>query len=660
MALSQDNYLHEYINRKAISMAQIVVKLFSDDRAKAKAGLKGIFEKPGAVAEGQKPENGKSLLQSIVSDLNNLVLNFQKLLTVVTCLDDELKSRLKGILNQMAEVLRQAVPRRSFPFKETPEVISFVKEYFELLQAVRAVIEQMNKSFFKSICVSSEKNKLKALASELQNKMKAFSLIFQLQPREGAAAPDGDDQEKHKQLLILLNKNSIRENEVAACFREVMSSDVPQQPVTVEKKIEYVQVPVEVKVPVPSTPPPTAPLVKQVIIEKETSPLIPALQSFYGFGTSQNYSKALNLFQHCEDQGIPEASHYLGRMYLNGSGCMVDATAARQHFMKGAERGNAACFYELGKMADAGLEQFANQSASQRTMQAVEFFSRAAKIGHAEAACDLGFIYESGAAGQPNQRLACDYYRLAIKDGSARAMNNLAGLILKHRNSLPISDALQQDSSKSPQAAGKVQSVQISDPERAAYDLYQRSSDLGYAKATTNLGVCHFRGIHVPPDLLNARALFDKAVQMGDVEALFYKGYFLIKEATLSESADKYAEAFRAFSEVVRQDSAHIDALFYLGYCFEMGLGTSQNIGGCLKLYRKVLESSPKHQKAMSRLGQVLINFEKDKEEGLFLLKQAAEMGEPEAKRALGLISSDVWAEGLATHKRSVERATVC
>lgn len=67
----------------------------------------------------------------------------------------------------------------------------------------------------------------------------------------------------------------------------------------------------------------------------------------------------------------------------------------------------------------------------------IDYYERAAQLGHLDAITDLGYIYEKGVKGkdgncyiEPHLDFAFKYYMLAKKEGFPRAYNNIGSLCI--------------------------------------------------------------------------------------------------------------------------------------------------------------------------------------------------------------------------------------
>lgn len=63
--------------------------------------------------------------------------------------------------------------------------------------------------------------------------------------------------------------------------------------------------------------------------------------------------------------------------------------------------------------------------------------------------------------------------------------------------------------------------------------------------------------------------------------------------------------------QVLAQDNSHSDALYYLGFLYENGLGTDRDLKTSLSYYQKAVKASgEQNAKAMYKLGNILYSGE--------------------------------------------------
>lgn len=131
--------------------------------------------------------------------------------------------------------------------------------------------------------------------------------------------------------------------------------------------------------------------------------------------------------------------------------------------------------------------------------------------------------------------------------------------------------------------------------DNAAFDLYMKSAEQGYAVAQYAIGAFYFQGDHVPKDLSKALAWFTKAAEQGFAPAQFSVGMrHLYGEGTPEDAA----KAVEWLTKAAEQGNHH--AQFNLGMCYRFGKGV-----------------------------------EKDAEKGREWIQKAAEQGNPDARKTL-------------------------
>ena len=128
----------------------------------------------------------------------------------------------------------------------------------------------------------------------------------------------------------------------------------------------------------------------------------------------------------------------------------------------------------------------------------IDFFTRAADQGHAEAQYFLGKCYVNGEDVDEDLEQAARYYKMAADQGNAKAQNNLGACYAR-------GEGVDQD-------------------YRKAVDFFTRAACQGLAKAQCNLGVCYAQGSGVDQDYKQAVVLFMRAAAQGLAEAQNYLG----------------------------------------------------------------------------------------------------------------------------------------
>lgn len=133
-----------------------------------------------------------------------------------------------------------------------------------------------------------------------------------------------------------------------------------------------------------------------------------------GIGTNVNLSEAQRWFRKASDQGLPLASYYLAKTYLE----MKEYALAEVAFSAAAKKNHAPSLYCLGRMYLRG------DGVDRQPAKARDFLETAAALGNVWAKRELAGLLMSGAMG-PLSRLRGVYLFLsALKDGLILALGD--------------------------------------------------------------------------------------------------------------------------------------------------------------------------------------------------------------------------------------------
>lgn len=223
--------------------------------------------------------------------------------------------------------------------------------------------------------------------------------------------------------------------------------------------------------------------------------------------------------------GDAAAALMLGRCYEKGWLVEISFDQAMAWYLKAAEGGEAAGVWRALAIAnvatlDASQKEFLRAELEQRAaaenhqaqvwlawtlqhetqdFQAAEhWYLRSAAHGNADAAYNLGLMYQRGTLGKKDLPRAQQYFDQAASQSHPRAQLML-GLMLSRGDAGP------------PDAT-------------AAINLYQRAAQAGYAKAQYNLGIVLAGGDGVVQDDDAAARWFKAAARQGYAKAQFALG----------------------------------------------------------------------------------------------------------------------------------------
>jgi len=140
---------------------------------------------------------------------------------------------------------------------------------------------------------------------------------------------------------------------------------------------------------------------------------------------SKDHKRALEIFGHLAQQGLPFDAYSLGRMYANGSGVRQDWVKATFLYRMAAEEGVVEAQHDLGVAYVEGT------GVPKDPVAAVTWFQMAAGSGHAPSHYRLGVAYASGSGVAQDIKMAGFFYYLAADQGHREAQFMLSLLYAK-------------------------------------------------------------------------------------------------------------------------------------------------------------------------------------------------------------------------------------
>ena len=219
---------------------------------------------------------------------------------------------------------------------------------------------------------------------------------------------------------------------------------------------------------------------------------------------------------------------------------MQDYAEAVQWYSKAAEQGFAEAQYNLGVCYENG------QGVAQNYAEAVQWYRKAAEQGDANAQYNLGVCYENGQGVAQDYAEAVQWYRKAAEQGDADAQYNLTRC---YQNGYGVPQKYAETAADSVEKAAAFSAVP--DTETLMQKAHALAAQKGNVRAQHTLGFAYFRGKNVPQDYAEAVKLFKKAAKGG-----------------------------------------YVPAMRDLAYCYYKGLGVKEDRKKAEKLYKKILASN--------------------------------------------------------------------
>jgi|GEM_PF-1232539 len=146
-----------------------------------------------------------------------------------------------------------------------------------------------------------------------------------------------------------------------------------------------------------------------------------AKNHYWGIGTDQSYSKALQLYLQAARQGDPEAQYISGGMYFKGLGAKKDLPMAFKLLHEAAKSGRSS----PESQQIIGQAFLLGSGVPKNYDKARHWYALAAENGNKEAQNELGFMYFTGNGVEQDAAKGADLFLQAAHNGLAIAQYNV-------------------------------------------------------------------------------------------------------------------------------------------------------------------------------------------------------------------------------------------
>ncbi|MBR0098779.1 MAG: SEL1-like repeat protein [Treponema sp.] len=141
-----------------------------------------------------------------------------------------------------------------------------------------------------------------------------------------------------------------------------------------------------------------------------------------GFGVTQNYAKAEELYRKSANLGLVTAQNNLGDLYYFGKGVSQDFSEAKKWYLKAAEQGYAYGQYNVGWLFEHG------HGVNKNINTALSYYQMAANQGHEEAKKRIAAINASNSnntTAQNNEKWLFPLYGLELGKSTVSDLKKL-------------------------------------------------------------------------------------------------------------------------------------------------------------------------------------------------------------------------------------------
>ncbi len=227
----------------------------------------------------------------------------------------------------------------------------------------------------------------------------------------------------------------------------------------------------------------------------------------------------------------------------------ADYAGAVSQWRRAADLGDASAAYNLGVMALTG------RGAAKDQAEATRWFARAAKAGHPGGMVNYGLSLLNGYGGPVDQSQGVRWLRAAAAAGLPSAMG-LVGQLYLQGQGVPR-DPRQGAAwlQKAADAGDGPSMLDLADlyehgsgvraDRKAAFNGYQRAAAAGQGAAMVRLGYAYEDGAGVDRDLVQAATWYQRAAEAGDGEGMSALGVMLESGRGLPQDFARAADSYR-------------------------------------------------------------------------------------------------------------------
>lgn len=348
-----------------------------------------------------------------------------------------------------------------------------------------------------------------------------------------------------------------------------------------------------------------------------------------GIGVNRDLERGKSLLQQASEAGFSYGSLNLAVLKHNrGEEFLSDLDKARQE-------GNSIAGLLL---ADYYLEQANDQEKMQ---QARDIYQYLADKGEKTAQLKLGYLYDTGLAGQTDRVMAAKWYTASAEQGQPIAQYLLGqlyqlGRIGKEPDYAEAKKwyiAAQHAYAKAAVALGFIYDT-VDDNYLKALESYKIAVDQNDPAGEYNLALIYEKGKGLPVDYVKARELLDRAAEQGNRSAMTQLAdmYFAGLGGRRNER-----RAFELYQKAAGMGDG--EALYQLGLLSETGVATKLNLSEAVNYYTdSAAKGNEKAKLALARMYQYGLGVNQDSERAKQLYNELAANDNAFAQYQLALI----------------------
>lgn len=340
-----------------------------------------------------------------------------------------------------------------------------------------------------------------------------------------------------------------------------------------------------------------------------------------GYGVPEDDASGFKWVLRAAQQGYIRAQRKVGDYYYEGIGVAQDYVAAAKYYRIAAEHGDASAQVSLGWQLKKGLGVDADDN------QACYWFAQAAQQGEPMGAQNLAWMYVTGRGTNRNNDLAEQWYLRSVDTNSTEGKYEVAKFIMwemddqKHEIETNFYRAAEwlRPAAEQGHAAAQYELADLYDSGKLGSPTeirsncipwYIKSASNGNAEAQSRLSeLSHF---YPNSELLKSLNVVDSLKQAADQDNLNAEFNLAFRyhhgDGVTRDDVEAFKWIKKAAAHEITAVTMTIDAHYYLGLMYELGMGTPQNLTNAFQLYQQAATGGNKpdpfvHLAALYELG---------------------------------------------------------
>ena len=375
----------------------------------------------------------------------------------------------------------------------------------------------------------------------------------------------------------------------------------------------------------------------------------------YGMGVEKDAAKAVEWYRKAVEQGLPRAQYLLGVSYETGNGVAKNDAKAVELYRKSAEQGFDGGQFKIGL-------RLVQENDLAKQNEGVEWLTKAAEQGNADAQTVLGIYYEDKDAGK-----SLEWYRKAAEQGVGQAQWEVGRVLYRSGDEAQIREAIPYLTNASENGHGMACATLArcyAEGKGVKQDL-KRAVSLNKKGAELNVIPCMIWLSFNDPDTSKRHEWLLKGAELGDANCQYLVGMNYHNGLGVAKDINKALEWYRKAAEQGHKDSLvkygfgwykeeydkknYVEAANWLRKMFLAGDKNPNHwflLGSCEKEQGHLEEAHKWHRKAAEQglsYAQVVVGFEclqgkgvdKDLDSAIFWFKKAADQGDKDAEEIL-------------------------